>query len=74
MADANLKPRPAHAEPQTSFSVPLEQRRATGSSAEQRRRLAFPWMTITDGLFQKTCSKLSIGFIRTSLTRLAPPN
>ncbi len=25
-------------------------------------------------LFHKICSKLSIGFIRTSLTRLAPPN
>jgi hypothetical protein len=25
-------------------------------------------------LFHKSCSKLSSGFIRTSLTRLAPPN
>jgi toxic protein SymE len=57
MADANLKPRRARDEPPTFISAALERAPATASPQEQHRRLAFPWMQVTDALLER------IGFL-----------
>ncbi len=57
MADANLKPRRTHAKPPTNISVALEAAPDTGNPQEQRTRVAFPWMQVTDALLER------IGFL-----------
>ncbi|MFL9982732.1 hypothetical protein [Paraburkholderia sediminicola] len=53
MANINLKPRRTRAEPPTNISAALEQAPATDSPQQQARRLAFPWMLVTDALLER---------------------
>lgn len=53
MATANLKPRRTQAEPPTNISATLERTPATDSPQQQARRLAFPWMLVTDALLER---------------------
>jgi len=52
MANANLKPRRTRDEHVTRISVALEEVPATGKPKEQGKRLAFPWMQITDTMLE----------------------
>ncbi|MGF7134104.1 hypothetical protein P3T40_005605 [Paraburkholderia sp. EB58] len=53
MGNINLKPRRACAEPPTNISVELEEAPGTGNPQEQRRRVAFPWMQVTDAMLEQ---------------------
>ena len=53
MADANLKPRRTRSEPATHISVVLEEAPPTGSTQQQGKRPAFPWMQITDAMLER---------------------
>jgi hypothetical protein len=53
MGNINLKPRRARAEPPTNISAALVLEPATASPQQQARRLAFPWMLITDALLER---------------------
>lgn len=53
MANINLKPRRTRAEPPTNISATLERAPATDSPQQQARRVAFPWMLVTDALLER---------------------
>jgi len=53
MANINLKPRRTRAEPPTNISATLERAPATDSLQQQARRVAFPWMLVTDTLLER---------------------
>lgn len=52
MANANLKPRRTRDEHVTRISAALEEVPATGKPKEQGKRLAFPWIQITDTMLE----------------------
>ncbi|WP_165189241.1 hypothetical protein [Paraburkholderia dioscoreae] len=52
MANANLKPRRTRAEECTRISVVLEQAAPSDALHDHRKRVAFPWMQITDTMLE----------------------
>ncbi|OAJ53704.1 hypothetical protein A6V36_35705 [Paraburkholderia ginsengiterrae] len=53
MANTNLKPRRARVEECTRISVALEQAPASNDPQEQRKRVTFPWMQVTDDMLEQ---------------------
>lgn len=52
MAHANLKPRQARVEECTRISVVLEQAAPSDTLQDNRERVAFPWMQVTDTMLE----------------------
>lgn len=67
MANANLKPRRPRAEECTRISVVLEQAAPTDALQDNRKRVAFPWMQVTDTMLEFAGSDQASAFSSVSI-------